>query len=342
MPSPSEYRSLLKNSVALGYGLMSFTWRAEPVAPEIAFKTFKKVIEFAGDKKALFNVGEFYGPHLSNYKLLQSYFDKNPEDREKVIISAKGAFSGETFQPTGDAKSVAASIENALGVFDGYLDIFEPARLDLELIKKTGESVFPRETFDAIVEYVKKGKVGGISLSEVTAEQIRAIHKEYGQYLSCVEVELSLFSPDILTNGVVDTCNELGLPIVAYSPLGRGLLTGALAKSSDIPKGDFRNQLKRFQDDAMKQNLILINFLQEEIIDKRSDSANLPQIAIAWVRSLNKNLSNITITPIPAGTTVDKVSVNFDFVELSDEETTKINDFLKSFKTAGGRYEAAE
>ena len=342
MPSPSDYRSQLLNNVALGYGLMSFTWRAEPIAPEAASKTFKKVLEFTGDKKALFNVGEFYGEPLSNYKLLQSYFDKYPEDREKVIISAKGAVDLQTLSPAGDAKSVSASIENTLKVFNGYVDIYEPARLDLELIKKTGESVFPRETFDTIVEYVKKGKIGGISLSEVTAEQIRAIHKEYGEYLVCVEVELSMFSAEILSNGIVDTCNELGLPIVAYSPLGRGLLTGALAKSSDIPAGDFRIQLKRFQDDSMKQNMILINFLQNEIVAKRTDKATLPQIAIAWVHDLNKKFSNTTIIPIPSGTTVDKVSANFDFVELSDEESAKINDFLKSFKTVGGRYEMAE
>ena len=123
---------------------------------------------------------------------------------------------------------------------------------------------------------------------------------------------------------------------------GRGLLTGALAKSSDIPAGDFRIQLKRFQDDSMKQNMILINFLQNEIVAKRTDKATLPQIAIAWVHDLNKKFSNTTIIPIPSGTTVDKVSANFDFVELSDEESAKINDFLKSFKTVGGRYEMAE
>lgn len=339
MPSPSDYRSQLLNNVDLGYGLMSFTWRAEPIAPEAASKTFKKVLEFTGDKKALFNVGEFYGEPLSNYKLLQSYFDKYPEDREKVIISAKGAVDLQTLSPAGDAKSVSASIENTLKVFNGYVDIYEPARLDLELIKKTGESVFPRETFDTIVEYVKKGKIGGISLSEVTAEQIRAIHKEYGEYLVCVEVELSMFSAEILSNGIVDTCNELGLPIVAYSPLGRGLLTGALAKSSDIPAGDFRIQLKRFQDDAFAHNKSLVEFLENEIIAKRSDNVTLPQVAIGWIRAISKNYPNTKIIPIPSGTTVDKVTSNYSFIELSDEELAKIDKFLQSFKTVGGRYE---
>ena len=318
---------------------MSFTLKKNPIAPEDAFAVIRKVLEYTGDKKALFNVGEFYGPPLSNYKLLQSYFDKHRNEREKVIISAKGAFDVQSFRPTGDAKSVSSSIDKALEVFGGYLDIYEPARLDLALAKKTGEPVFPRETFDTIVEYIKKDKVGGISLSEVTADQIRAVHKEYGEYLTCVEVELSLFSTEIIENGILDTCNELGLPVIAYSPLGRGLLTGALTKNSDIPQGDFRTHLKRFQDDAFAHNKSLVEFLENEIIAKRSDNVTLPQVAIGWIRAISKNYPNTKIIPIPSGTTVDKVTSNYSFIELSDEELAKIDKFLQSFKTVGGRYE---
>ena len=341
MPSPSDYRKELLD-VEVGYGLMSLTWRKDPLPAEKVFPTMKKVVEKAGNKKALFNVGEFYGPHLANYKLLQSFFDKYPEDRKKVIISAKGGVNVETLQPTGDADSISASIENALKVFGGYLDIYEPARIDLALAEKNGEKLFPRETFDTIVKYIKDGKVGGFSLSEVTNEQIRAIYKEYGEYLACVEVELSIASPEIISNGILVTCNEFGIPVVAYAPLGRGLLTGSLKSTADIPEGDFRGQLKRFQDDAIAHNLTLVKFLQDEIAAKRSDNPSLPQVAIGWVRGLRREYPKTNIIPIPSGSSVEKVSVNFDHIDLSDDEMSKIKDFLKSFKIAGDRYEFAQ
>lgn len=83
------------------------------------------------------------------------------------------------------------------------------------------------ETISYIAEYVKAGRIGGISLSEVNAEQIRkaaSVHK-----ISAVEVEFSLFCTDILDNGIAKTCAELNIPIVAYSPLGRGFLVSALS-----------------------------------------------------------------------------------------------------------------
>lgn len=341
MLSPKQYRQLLEEDIQLGYGLMSYTWRAEPVPMEQAFETIKKVIEMAGDKKALFNVGEFYGPLLTNYKLLQSYFAKYPEDRGKVIISAKGAIDAKKIAPNGEANFVAASIENAVREFDGFLDIFEPARIDMELARKNGEVLFPRETFDTIVQYIKEGKVGGISLSEVTEDQIRAIHKEYSDYLVCVEVELSMFSTDILQNGVMDACNELGLPVIAYSPLGRGLLTGTFSGVADVPKGDFRQHYKRFQQGSFEHNQQLVQFLRDEIQSKRDDGSTLAQIAIAWIHGISKLYKNSVIIPIPSGTTVDKVSQNFRFVELSDTEMASIDNFLKEFTTAGGRYDMA-
>lgn len=318
---------------------MSFTWRANPVPPKDAFKAIKKVVELTGENKAYFNVGEFYGPLLTNYKLLQSYFNNYPEDRKKVIIGAKGAVDAVAFRPTGDSKAVAQSIERTLKEFNGYLDVFEPARLDMALAKQRGESLFPRESFDTIVEYVKQGKVGGISLSEVNAEQIKAIHKEYGDYLVCVEVELSLASPDIIHNGVLATCNELGLPVIAYSPLGRGLLTGAIKKSSDIPKGDVRNVMKRFQGEALDHNQQLTQFLETEIANKRADKPSLAQVAIGWIHGISKRYENTTILPIPSGTTVEKVTENFSFIELTDDEMKKIDKFLSEFKLKGGRIE---
>ena len=101
-----------------------------------------------------------------------------------------------------------------------------------------------KETLDIMALYVKEGKLGGLGVSEVTADQFKeaaALHP-----ISVVEVEMSLQSPDILTNGVSSTCAELNIPIVAYSPLGRGLLTAAITKPGDVDPNDIRHRLPRF------------------------------------------------------------------------------------------------
>ena len=164
------------------------------------------------------NGGELYGtPERNSLQLLAEYFTKYPEDADKVVLSIKGGcIPGTTPVPDGSRKNVQRSIEECLKWLDGkkFLDLFEVARLD--------PNVPVEETIGAITEYIKAGKVGGLSLSEVNAKTIRKIHAIHP--VSAVEVELSLWSTHILENGVAQTCGELGIPIIAYSPLGSGFL----------------------------------------------------------------------------------------------------------------------
>jgi pyridoxine 4-dehydrogenase len=117
------------------------------------------------------------------------------------------------------------------------VDIFGPARSD----SKTSIE----ETMNELKALVTEGKIGGVGLSEVGPETIRKAHAIMP--LSMVEEEFSLWSDEVLSNGVGATCKELGIPIVAYSPLGRGFLTGELRRVEDIPAGDIRTHFDRFQ-----------------------------------------------------------------------------------------------
>lgn len=110
-------------------------------------------------------------------------------------------------------------------------------------------------------EYVKAGKLGGISLSECSEDTIRRAAKEVT--VSAVEVEFSLWSTEILENGVAKACAELDIPIVAYSPLGRGFLTGEIKKLEDIPEGDFRRTIPRFYPENFDKNLELVTQIEE-------------------------------------------------------------------------------
>ncbi|CAI4036982.1 hypothetical protein SMKI_16G2800 [Saccharomyces mikatae IFO 1815] len=328
-----------------GYGLMSLTWRAEPVPQSQAFEAMYRSVELAKERghKAFFNVGEFYGPDFINLTYVHDFFLKYPELREHVVISCKGGVDIATLTPKGSHDDVIQSVKNSVSAIGGYIDIFEVARIDTSLCTK-GE-VYPYESFEALAEMISEGVIGGISLSEVNEEQIRAINKDWSKFLTCVEVELSLFSTDIFQNGIARTCAELGLTIICYSPLGRGLLTGQLKSNADIPEGDFRKTLKRFSDESLKKNLTLVKFLQEEIVDRRppNNSITLAQLALGWIKHWNKvpEYKGAKFIPIPSGSSISKVNENFEEkkTKLTDQEFSAINKYLATFRTVGDRYE---
>lgn len=153
------------------------------------------------------NGGEFYGtPEYNSCHLLERYFTKYPEDASKVILSIKGGITP-SFKPDGSPEFVKSSIDNCLRLLKGKksIDLFECARVD----KDTPLEV----TMKALEEYVKEGKIGGISLSEVGAATIRKAANF--TKIEAVEVEVSLFSRDIFVNGVAAACAEHNIPIVA-------------------------------------------------------------------------------------------------------------------------------
>jgi pyridoxine 4-dehydrogenase len=153
--------------------------------------------------------------------------------------------------------------------------------------------------------------------------------------IAAVEVELSLFDIHILQNDVAKVCAELNIPIVAYSPLGRGVLAGAFTKASDIPDDDFRKMLPKFQDEAMQQNIKLVNEVNE--LASRKGVAPV-QIALAWVLTLSDKPGMPTIIPIPGGTTAAKVAQNLQAPRLTDEEMAEIDAILKRNEVVGARY----
>ena len=148
--------------------------------------------------------------------LLERYFAKYPEDAAKVVLSIKGGINLKLHRPDGSPDGIRASLDNVLGTLGGRVkvDLFECARRD----PNTPLDV----TFGVIEkEYVEKGKVGAISLSEVSAATIHEAVKV--AKVAAVEVELSLWSTDVLQNGIAEACAQYGIPLVAYSPLGRGV-----------------------------------------------------------------------------------------------------------------------
>ena len=307
--------------------LADLTWRATPIPDPQAFAAMKAALNSGCN---YWNAGEIYGtPTANSLHLLNRYFTKFPEDADKVVINIKGGVNLETMKPDGSETNIRKSIDQCLKILDGkkFLDIFEPARMDPNTPLK--------ETMGTMAEYVKEGKIGGIGLSEVTADQIKqaaALHA-----IASVEVEMSVHTPDILANGVASTCAELKIPIVAYSPLGRGLLTGQMTKPSDLESTDLRHHLPRFQAGNMEKNAEMSLELQKLAKKKGCSPA---QIALAWVRSFSGKPGMPTIIPIPGSTTEERAVENSEEVVLNDDDLKEIEDIAKKSAIVGERYPA--
>src|SRR5271170_7081715 len=269
------------------------------------------------------NGGEFYGPPDNNsLHLLNKYFTKYPEDADKIIVNIKGGLRNH--QVDCSPESVREGIENCLKILDGKksLDIFECARVDPNIPIET--------TIGALAELVKEGKISGIALSEVKSETIRraaAVHP-----IAAVEVELSLWATDVLTNGVAATCAELGIPIIAYSPMGHGMLTGEITKVEDLPEDDHRRSFPRFQPDVFEKNLELVRELQTLAKEKGCTPA---QLALAWVKSLSGKDGNPIIVPIPGAVSAARVKENCEDIKLNAQDEKEIDEILASFKVEG-------
>jgi pyridoxine 4-dehydrogenase len=236
------------------------------------------------------NAGEFYGtPEYNSLHLMERYFTKYPEDASKVVLSIKGGLNN--MAPDGSPEYIRKSVDNCLTLLKGKksIDIFEMARVDHKTPLET--------TFKVLEEYVKAGKIGGIALSEVNATTIKkaaSITK-----IVAVEVEVSLFTTHVFENGVTAACAEHNIPIVAYSPLSRGILTGELKSPDDIPEGDFRRMLPRFQPENFHINLEIVDEVKKLASQK---GCTTPQIAINWVKCQSKKVSLLMWSHRPSRT----------------------------------------
>ncbi|KAG6989782.1 pyridoxal reductase [Physcia stellaris] len=297
----------------IGFGLMGLTWRNTPCPQEQAFEAMRAALKNGCN---CWNGGEFYGPpDYNSLVLLERYFSQYPEDADKVIISIKGGLNPKTHQIDASPENTRRTLDDSIAQLKGRkkLDLFEFGRRDPAVPMKL--------TFDVIdKEYVQTGKVGGISLSEVRAETIHEAVKH--TKVLAVEVELSLFATEVLENGVAAACAEYGIPLIAYSPIGRGMLTGEFKKLDDVPR----------------TRCYLVE--QVEAIAKKK-GCTPAQLAINWTRALSRRPGMPTIIPIPGATTVGRVEENSKLIDIEDEEMAQIDAILAKFTPAGERYPAA-
>lgn len=207
IPSLATMPQLLGKQIgSTGYGLMGLTTRVPPISDEQAMRAMRAALESG---MTLWNGGEHYGtPERNTQTLLAKYLRRYPEDADKVLLSVKGAFDFATMSPDGSPRGIRKSVEKVLADLDGThrIDIFECARVDPEVPLEVTLRYLEEE-------YVNRGIIGGIALSEVGAATIRRAAKI--TKIVAVEVEVSLWATHVLENGVAAACAELDIPIVA-------------------------------------------------------------------------------------------------------------------------------
>ncbi|KAM0247716.1 hypothetical protein ACHAQJ_009747 [Trichoderma viride] len=310
-----------KQSGPIGFGMLGLN---RP--PALPYHEASRVMKTALDNGANFwSAAQYYGtPTANSLHLLNHYFTTYPEDSKKVILSIKGAYN--RAGPDNSPDSIRNSVDNCLQVLDGkaFLDIYSPGRID--------PKVPIEETVRTLVEYIKAGKIGGYGLSECSAATLRRAHLVHP--VSAVEIELSLFATDILSNGIAQTCSELKIPLIAYSPLSRGFLTGQIKKLDDIPEGDSRRLFPRFQPDVFDLNIKLVEEIEQ--LAKKT-GYTMPQVAIAWVTS-QATKWNIAVIPIPGCTTVARAVENCAQVSLKEQDLEELSQMVAKMTVIGNRY----
>lgn len=296
---------------------------------EQAFRVLKAALA-AGVN--VWNGADFYGtPDSNSLHLMNRYFTAYPEDADKVVLSIKsGVVSMKTFTMDCSPAGLRGFVDNALKILDGKkkIDIFGCARVD--------PNVPVEESIKALAELKEEGKIGGIQLSEVKAETIRRAASV--AKIDMLEAEVSLWATDVFRNGVAETCAELGIPIIAHTPLGAGMLTGTIKSPDDLAAHDHHRLFPRFQPDNLAKNRLLVDELEKIAAAKGCTPA---QLALSWIKMQSRKPELPLFVPVAGARSEARVFENLKDVDLSDDDLAKIEILQEKYPTAGERFPPA-
>jgi aryl-alcohol dehydrogenase-like predicted oxidoreductase len=246
--------------------------------------------------------------------------------RDEVVLATK---FGNVRHDDG-SREINGQPEYIRQAIDRSLERLGVEHVDLYYQHRVDKTVPIEETVGALKELVEAGKVKHIGLSEASAETIRRAHGVHP--VTALQSEWSLWTRDPETNGVLETVRELGIGFVAYSPLGRGFLTGRFQSPDDFEEGDFRRNHPRFTGENFQRNLDLVERVQELAAAKGCTPG---QLALAWVLSRGDD-----VVPIPGTKRRSYLEENAaaEDVELSPDELADLDAIFPPDVAAGDRY----
>lgn len=326
----------------VGYGLLSFTWIPSRKFTQDEFNaTLRKVLEHsqASVEVPLFiDGGEFYGipDRYENISKIGGFFKTHPQFADKVYISIKGGVNAQWVpdsSPEHLNNTLDAIREHLAPLFKAR--VWKPKTLDMFTLSRVGQHSI-EETVKHLATRQVEGVFSDLCLSEIapqTLERALAVAD-----IAAVEMEYSLFERYLETNGIFELAKRHNIPVVCYSPLGKGLLAGL--NPTEIAKDDFRASFERFTDaDTVSHNEQLVAKVRE-VAEKNNLSP--ARLAISWITTLSdrtfEGTSYPRLIPIPGSVNADRQIENQSVDELPETVLAELSSFLRTFKTSGHRY----
>ena len=274
---------------------------------------------------SLIDTAEMYGPFLNEQLIGRTIGDRTDEYAIATKTGVEITDVGERRGPNGSPEYLRTALERSLRHLGRDT-------IDLYYIHRVDPNVPIEETFGAMGEFVAEGKVKYLGISEAAPETIRRAHATHP--LTAVQTEYSLFERSPEVNGVLDTTRELGIAFVAYSPLGRGLLTGAIASADQLDADDFRRSNPRWTDDNLEANLAVVRGIRS-IAEAKGVTPG--QLALSWVL----HQEGVVAIPGTKRRTYLEENVAAADIELAADDLTALDEIAPVGVAAGERYPEA-
>ncbi|GLR10663.1 aldo/keto reductase [Mixta theicola] len=307
---------------ALGLGCMGMSEFYGPRDDAASLRVLEQALDNGIN---FFDTADMYGPY-HNEEIIGRFLASRRRQRIKIATKF-----GIVRQPGEYRRRIDNSADYARRSCEASLRRLGVEQIDLYYVHRLDSATPVEETMEALAQLVREGKIAHIGLCEVSAPTLKRAHAVHP--VAAVQTEYSLWTREV-ENAVLPTCRELGIGLVAYSPLGRGFLTGRFQQTATFEPGDFRANLPRFQPENLIKNRPLAEVIAALATEKACSAA---QITLAWLLAQGENIVPIpgTCNPVHLQENAAALTVN-----LTTKELTALREAVTSLPVAGERYTA--